>query len=136
MFPTVVREFDNVRSDAQALQSAGKAPPQVVKRPRSDRGHDAFLGATMVTEWSIRAVRLELAGVLGNDWSTPRIIGVIGIACGKPFFVRLPSNSITSALISSRANSVTSLRRAPDSISNLTRAPAAPPSASADFRAS
>jgi hypothetical protein len=66
---------------------------------------------------------------LGNDSRTLWIIGVIGMACGKPFLVHSPGNSITSPLISSCASSVTSLRRAPDRISSLTRAPAAPPSA-------
>jgi hypothetical protein len=52
----VQRQFNNVRSNTQALQPTGEAQSQVVQSPRSDRRADFFLGATMVAKGSIRAV--------------------------------------------------------------------------------
>ncbi len=91
------RELDNMRSNAEPLESTGEAAAKIMKRPRRDCRSNLFLRPTMVAKRTIRPFSTNLPAVLGNVSSTRRIIGVIGIVCGIPFFVRSPLNSIESA---------------------------------------
>ena len=117
-------QLNNMRSNPEPLEAAREASAKIMKRPWSDCRSDFCLCATMVAKRMIGTIDLP---VLGNVSSTRQIIGVMGIVCGKPFLVRVPCNSIVSAVISSRANSVISFRRAPDRIKSLISALAARP---------
>jgi hypothetical protein len=83
--PIVQRQLNDMRNDAEPLQSACEAPAKIVQRPRPDCRSDLSLCAAVIAERTIRAINsIRNASFLSSVHVHHRLFGDVGSNNKKP----------------------------------------------------